>query len=90
MSSEKELHWIRPLIKKPVLKPKAKVQTNTAKAVQEFIDSSLEYAEVTIKVPKSGTKGLMIGLGKAIGKARKDKYEVRQTTDGKIVLIKKK
>jgi hypothetical protein len=88
--SKKEYQFIKPLSKKPSLKPKAKIQTKTRKAVDEFIESSIEYAEVTLDMPKSGTKGLLIGLNRAIGKERKDKYEARLTTDNKVVLIRKK
>jgi len=87
--SKKESFLIKPLTRKPVLKPKAKVQTNSARAIQEFIDSGLEFAEVSLEMPRSGAKGLLIGLNKAIGKDRKDKYEARLTTDNKVVLIKK-
>lgn len=72
------------------MKPKAKPTSNTAKAVQEFIDSGFDYAEVMLEMPPSGTKGLLIGLNRSIGKGRKDKYEARETSDGKVVLIKKK
>ena len=89
--SKKEYKFIKPLAETPKLKPKAKVKTFTRRAVDEFIASGLTSAEVTLEsVHASSIRGLMIGLGKAIGKDRKDKYEVRQTTDGKVVLIKKK
>lgn len=90
MSVKKEYKFIKPLAKKPSLKPKAKKLTDTKKAVEEFIESGLDYAEVSIPLPKSGTRGLMVGLGRAIGGERKDQYEVRLTEDGKVVLIKKK
>jgi hypothetical protein len=32
----------------------------------------------------------LIGLNRAIGKERKDRYEARLTTDNKVVVIKKK
>jgi hypothetical protein len=41
-------------------------------------------------MPKSGVKGLVIGLNRAVGKERKDRYKARLTTDNKVVLIKKK
>lgn len=89
MSKEK-YQFIKPLAKKPTLKPKAQVQPNTSKAVQEFIESGLDYAEVSLELSKSGVRGLLIGLNKAIGKDRKEEYEARSTIDGKIVLIRKK
>lgn len=88
--SKKEYSFIKPLTKRPTLKPKSKITTNTRKAVDEFIASNLEYAEVALEKSKSGNKGLLIGLNRAIGKDRKDSYEARETSDGKVVLIKKK
>jgi len=40
---------------------------------------------------KSGSvKGLLIGLNRAVGKERKDRYEARLTIDNKVVFIKEK
>ena len=90
MSKGKEYLFIKPLTKKPILKPKTKKIVDSKKAVEEFISSGLQFAEVSLEMPKSGTKGLLIGLNRAIGKQRKDTYEARLTIDNKVVLIKKK